>query len=95
MLDKIKEISPLEWLLFEVILFTILWINSPYLGNLLTYILCPIFLGVLIISLIADKLDTSKIGSSYYLSLLYLIIGPILVYVLFNYLGLGFDWSKN
>jgi hypothetical protein len=83
-MDRIKDIGIFEWSLFAAIFFTVFWILNPYIAKLLTLVLPSIFMSILVISLIADRLDPSKIGPKYYLTLLSLIAVPLLIYIIFG-----------
>ncbi len=84
MIERIKNITVLEWVLFAAIFFVSAWLINPYLAKLLSVVLPPIFFSILIISLIADRLDPSKIGNKYYYALLFLSLVPLLIYYFFS-----------
>jgi hypothetical protein len=84
MIDRIKQVSIVEWALIEVVFFTLFWLKNPYVAKLLTITLSPIFLGILLISLAADKFDKSNIDSKYYKVMFVFTIVPILLYFLFH-----------
>ena len=48
-------------MIIEAIAFTALWIIDEYIATLLTFIAVPIFGGILIVSLISEKIERSKI----------------------------------
>jgi hypothetical protein len=81
MIERIKNISVIEWIMFEAIIFISLWLWDPYIGKLMTFVFSPIFIAIFIISLIADKIDPSKISSKYYLVLLSLGVVPVIIMV--------------
>ena len=84
MIERIKNISILEWCLAESILFITVWLWDPYIGKLISFIFGPIFLAIVAISFIADKIDPSKISSKYYITLLLLGLIPFIVMFLFS-----------
>lgn len=87
MFEKLKNISIVEWCLLEAIVFIAVWLWDPYIGKLITFIFSPIFLAILVISFIADKIDPSKISSKYYLLLLGMGLTPVMVMALYKMLN--------
>jgi len=84
-----------EILIIEAIAFTGLWIINEYIATLLTFIAVPIFGGILIISLIAEKIERSRIPREYFFMMAGLTIIPILIFLgifIFNG-GTSFDWG--
>lgn len=53
-----------EILVTEAIIFSIFWASNEYLATLLTFIAVPVFGAILIISMIAEKIESSKIGKT-------------------------------
>ena len=82
MIEKIKNISSLEWAGMEAVIMIAIWLWDPYMGKLITFIFSPIFFAILIISLIADRLDPSKISAAYYRTLFWLAVVPLLIMML-------------
>ncbi len=84
-----------EIMIIEAIAFTALWIIDEYIATLLTFIAVPIFGGILIVSLIAEKIERSKIQKEYFFLMAGLAIIPVLIFIgifLFNG-GTSFDWG--
>lgn len=82
-------------MIIEAIAFTALWIIDEYIATLLTFIAVPIFGGILIVSLIAEKIERSKIQKEYFFLMAGLAIIPVLIFIgifLFNG-GTSFDWG--
>lgn len=85
-----------EILLVEAIIFSLFWAYYEYLATLLTFIAVPVFGAILIISLIADRIESSKIDKSYYIMMAGLALIPGLIFIII-YLangGTSFDWGK-
>lgn len=76
--------SIVEWILLEGIFFTFFWLGNPYLAKLLTAVLSPIFGAVLIISLIADRLDNARIGRKFYWVMFWFAIIPLVLLGIFG-----------
>lgn len=82
-------------MIIEAIAFTTLWIIDEYIATLLTFIAVPIFGGILMVSLIAEKIERSKIQKEYFFLLAGLAIIPVLIFIgifIFNG-GTSFDWG--
>jgi hypothetical protein len=82
-------------MIIEAIAFTALWIIDEYIATLLTFIAVPIFGGILMVSLIAEKIERSKIQKEYFFLMAGLAIIPVLIFVgifIFNG-GTSFDWG--
>jgi hypothetical protein len=86
MIDTLKNFKVIHWVLIQSILITLFWIFNPYLAKLLTAILAPIFLAILIISLIADRIEKSKISNVYYFTLVGLILDLLVIFIFFQIL---------
>ena len=86
-----------EIMIFEAIIFTALWIIDEYIATLLTFIAVPIFLGIFIVSFIAEKIERSKIQKEYFYLMAGLAIIPVLIFIgiyIFNG-GTSFDWGQQ
>lgn len=86
MWERIKGLSTAEWVLLEAIFFTAFWLGNPYIANLLTVVLCPVFASVLIISIIADHLDNARIGKKFYWVMFWFTVIPLALYLIFKVL---------
>lgn len=73
-----------------------MWISNEYLATLLTFVSVPIFFGVLIVSLIAEKIERSKITKDYFYLMAGLAIVPAMIFVLMYIIngGSSFDWAQ-
>ena len=84
-----------EILIIEAIAFLGLWIIDEYIATLLTFIASPIFAGICIVSLIAEKIERSRIQREYFYMMAGLAIIPIIIFIgifFFNG-GTSFDWG--
>lgn len=82
----------IELLLAECILFSLVWLWHDYIAKFLTLLIPMICAGVLIVSLIAEFLDRSKVSRFYYLAMGISVLSPILV-ALFMILSGFATWS--
>lgn len=84
-----------EILIIEAIIFTGLWLSSEYIATLMTFIAVPIFSGIFIISLIAEKIERSKIQRDYFYLMAGLALIPFVIFIAIFIInnGTSFDWS--
>ncbi len=88
-----KYFSWIELSIVQAIIYTTIWLTNEYLATLITFIFVPLFFAILLISLIADQLEKSKISKSYYYFMASGFIVPLLI-ALFMKLFLGAsDWQ--
>jgi uncharacterized membrane protein YwzB len=63
---------------------------------LVTVILVPIFIGILLVSLVSEMIERSKVPKKYFLFLIVSIIIPILIGLFFLTIYEGqFDWLEK
>ncbi|MFZ1750377.1 MAG: hypothetical protein WAU01_09305 [Saprospiraceae bacterium] len=86
-----------EILIIEAIVFGLFWISNEYLATLLTFIAVPIFGGILLISLISEWIERSKITREYFILMAGLALIPALLFVgiFIANDGTSFDWAKE
>jgi len=96
MLSFLKSIGIVEICLFQVILYSLMWLSNSYFATLITAITVPIFFAILLISLIAELIDRSKVPKSYFKFLVLSILIPLLVAAFFFRANDGFfDWMQG
>ncbi len=80
--------SLLEIFLFEVVAWLGLWLLSDYIATLLTFIVGAIVLAILVIALLAEVVERSKVPRSYFhimaLSMLAIIAAAGLYILIFG-----------
>lgn len=88
-----QKIRPIEIFLIEFIIYCVLWLWDDYLASLLTAVFPIIFLFLLIISLIAELIERSKVPRWYYYFMGISVIAPILAALVFVFfMGADFEW---
>jgi hypothetical protein len=82
-----------EIFLIEAIIFLVFWLTYEYLALLLTFIFVPIFFMILLVSFIAEKIESSKISKEYFYLMFGLTFIPILIFIMFYLIngGTNFD----
>ena len=69
MLEIIKRFRLIEWGIIQAILCSLLWLGSDYIALLVTIIFVPILFSVLVISIISERIEKSKVPRIYFLFL--------------------------
>lgn len=95
-LNSSQRLILIEVAIFEAILLIFLWFISEYTATLLSWIIPVLCTGILIISLIVEWVERSKVPRWYYWLLVVMGITPILVFIFFFILQEGqFEWMKH
>jgi hypothetical protein len=82
-----------EILLIDAITMIIIWLSNEYLASLLTFVSVPIFFGILVISFIAEKIETSKISNDYWKLMIGLCLIPTIIFIIFHFINKGeYTW---
>jgi len=85
----------IEISLFQLIFYGLFWISNQYLAILLTAIIVPILIMLLVISIVAEILERSKVPKSYFTFMIISILIPLLVGIFFYKTNDGiFDWMQ-
>jgi len=85
-------ITAIEILLVQVVVFMILWIFLPFWASLLTFIIPMIGVPILLIALIAELLERTRISRLYFVVMFVTILVPPAVAFIYNFLS-GNDWN--
>lgn len=87
------KIRSIELLLIQFIIYSLLWLWDEYLASLLTLVFTAIAIFILVISLMAELIEPSKVPRWYFTSMIVSIIAPILATIVFVYfVGMEFEW---
>lgn len=90
---KWKDIGLTEVVIIQLILYVGLWLWSDYVASLLSIVFVPIFFALLLISLISELIERSKVPRKYYYFMISTIIIPIVVALLMKYLFGTIIWQ--
>jgi hypothetical protein len=83
-----------EIFLVEVIFYFLLWLLNDYLATLLSISLGGIFLAILIISLIVEWIERSKVPIWYYKFMVVSILAPLLTAIVYLFFTGGVSWME-
>lgn len=84
----------LEVALTEAVIFLLLWLSSPYIAFMLTLFFAGIATFILLISLVSELLERTKITRAYFWWMGISILVPLLIAGIFVWTGGGSveDW---
>ncbi len=77
------RIRPIEIFLIQCAIYLGLWFYDEYTGLLCSVIFAGIFLAILIISVIVEKIEPSKVPKSYFYAMFVSVLAPILVSIFY------------
>ncbi len=89
-----EKIRPVEIFLVEVIIYFLLWIFNDYLATLLSVSMVAIFLCILLISLIVEGIERSKVPIWYYHFMIVSLLAPLLVAMIYLFFAGGVSWME-
>ena len=91
-----SKIRPIEILLIETIIYIIMWMTNDYLATMISLIFGCIFLLILIISVIVEMIERSRVPRWYFSFMLMSVIAPLLaavIYITIN--GGNLEWMQQ
>jgi hypothetical protein len=97
MLDrsKFRPLSMTEVFLIQALFYTVLWMWNDYVATILTLSLSAIALFILLISLVAEALDRSKVPRWYFWVMGISTLTPLIIGAFFLTIKHGsLDWMK-
>jgi len=90
------NLRPIEIFLIEFIIYIILWLSNDYIATLVTLIFTSILICVLIVALIAEILERSKVPPWYFSFMIASILAPIIAAGIFiGFYGVDLEWMKG
>lgn len=90
-----RGLSLLESFMLQLVIYILIWIVNDYVASMLLLIVPVIGTAILLLSLIFELIEPSKIPKSYYKYMLTIILAPIVVAVIYFYMnGFQLDWLE-
>ena len=90
------KIGLIELSLIQFVMYMAIYLLNSYVGIMLCLVMAPIFLFILIVSLIAEFFDRSKVPALYYKFMLTGVIIPLIVLITGITLDPGaLDWLNE
>ncbi|MCB9081539.1 MAG: hypothetical protein H6555_07505 [Lewinellaceae bacterium] len=90
-----KRLRASELMLLELIIYIVLWLNNDYLASLVSIIFGSICLAILIISLLVEWIERSKVPRWYYYYLAVSILAPIIAWGFYRALNGEIPWTQG
>lgn len=92
---KIRPLSMTEVFLIQAVFYIILWLWNDHAATIMTLSFAAIALFILVISLIAEVIDRSKVPGWYFWVMGISIVTPLIIGAFFLTLKNGtLDWMK-
>ncbi len=79
------SIRPIEFFLIQFVCYLGLWLYDDYLGSLMSILLAGVFLVILLVSLIVEWIEPSRVPRKYFYMMGVSVLAPLLALVV--YLG--------
>ncbi len=90
-----QRLRPVELFLMEIIFYTLLWLWNDYIATLLSLVFSSIAFAVLLISLVAEFLEPTKVPRWYFIFMVISIITPLLAAAYFvGIMDMQVTWLK-
>lgn len=89
------KIGLLEISLLELVVFLLLWVIDEYTASLLCVIIPVICFGVLVVALIAEWIEPSKVPRLFFTTLAVSIVVPILTFVIYFLVFGSLGWMEG
>lgn len=90
-----SKIRSIEVLLFQLIIYLIIWVFNEYLATMLSLIFGTIFLLILLISLIVEWIERSKVPRWYFSLMLMSVLAPIIAAIIYLGISGSMEWMEG
>ncbi|MCB0570526.1 MAG: hypothetical protein KDC66_12205 [Phaeodactylibacter sp.] len=90
-----ERLRPFEILLGETILYLLIWMANDYMASMLSLIFGGIFLLILLVSLVVELVERSRVPRWYFTFMGVSVIAPILAAVLYSLFSGGMGWMAE
>ena len=85
-----------EGFLIQIIIYALLWLVSEYTGMLVCVIMFGVITALLILSLLTELVQRSKVPSAYFKWMALSALAPLIVAIGFSMIfGGNFDWLRE
>lgn len=89
------SIRPFEIFLIETVIYLALWLINDYLASMLSLILAVICFSILVISLLVELVEKSKVPRWYYYFMAASVLSPILAGLVYFFISGELNWVVN
>jgi hypothetical protein len=84
-----------EIFLIQILIYLVLWLWNDYVATLLSAIMIVITTAVLIVAVIAELIEKSKVPRSYFIFMIGTVLIPLLIgFIFIGILGWEMEWLE-
>lgn len=83
-----------EIFLIQVFLYMLCWLINDYLASMVSLIFATMFLAILLVSLVVEVVERSRVPRWYFIFMLISVIAPIVSAGIYLSISQGVDWMK-
>ena len=81
-----------EIFLIEMVFYLLCWLWNDYLASMISLIFGVLFLAILLISLVVEVIERSRVPRWYFYFMLLSVLAPLLSTVIYLSITKGVDW---
>ncbi len=81
-----------EIFLIEVVFYLLCWLWNDYLASMISLIFGTLFLAILLISLVVEVIERSRVPRWYFYFMLLSVLAPVLSAAVYLSISKGVDW---
>jgi hypothetical protein len=82
----------IEFFFTQLIVYSLIWLSSEYIGFFITLTFPILILAILVISLVVELIEPSRVPKAYYKFMINAILAPLVVLAFFTIIHQG-HWS--
>jgi hypothetical protein len=83
-----------EVFLIQVFLYMVCWLLNDYLATMVSLIFGTMFLAILLVSLVVEVVERSRVPGWYFVFMLISVIAPLVSAGIYLSITQGLDWMK-
>jgi len=83
-----------EIFLIQVFLYMLCWLVNDYLASMVSLIFATMFQAILLVSLVVEVVERSRVPRWYFIFMLISVIAPIVSAGIYLSISQGVDWMK-
>jgi len=92
---NMEKIRPFEIFLAQVVIYLLLWLFNDYLASLLSIIFGTICLLILLISIIVEVVERSKVPRWYFIFMGASVLAPVVAALVYLTISGGVEWMRK
>ena len=83
-----------EIFLIQVVFYLLCWLSNDYLASMISLIFGTLFLVILLISLVVEMIERSRVPRWYFYFMLLSVLAPVLSAAVYLSITQGVDWMN-